>query len=93
MGAINGLLETLALSVGCAQRALTVLRCALVMSSEGEYDMGSGGPLSMLRSIRHGGEEDFMDGRGRGFSDGFPDGFPDIRIEDTLDYLGLVPTT
>jgi hypothetical protein len=75
---IKDVLESLAMSVGCAERALDALRCVLVMSSD--WDFG----VELNESNTHGAFTD----RGRALVTSYSEG----SLNETIDFLGLLPT-
>ena len=84
---IKRLLEILALSVGCAQRALNALRCVLVMSSDWDFGVEMNETSNVSESLRSGGHDAFI-----GRNQGFPAVYSETGITETLDFLGLLLT-
>lgn len=82
---IQHVLETLAMSIGCAQRALDSLRCVLVMSSDWDFgvDLNESSGIDPVRTGAH----DTFTERGRTFVPSFSEG----SLTETMDFLGLRP--
>jgi hypothetical protein len=80
---VSTLLETLAVFVGSARRALEALRCVLPISNEWDslFDSASG-PSAPIPGLQ---VSSFESGRA------FPEAYSDINMEETLQFLGLVP--
>ncbi|EXJ75452.1 uncharacterized protein A1O5_02148 [Cladophialophora psammophila CBS 110553] len=85
-GEITHLLETLALSVGSAQRALAALRCALIMPSEVDCGLDLEGTPSFLEPVHNGTHVTFTER-----DQDLLDGYSDASIGETLNFLGLIP--
>ncbi|OQV04118.1 hypothetical protein CLAIMM_09057 isoform 1 [Cladophialophora immunda] len=83
---IARLLETLALSVGSAQRALAALRCVLIVPSDVDCGLESEDIPSFLEPVRTGTHDAFTE-RDRDFLDEYSD----TNIAETLNFLGLIP--
>ncbi|KAJ9606264.1 hypothetical protein H2200_009225 [Cladophialophora chaetospira] len=83
---IKDVLESLALSVGCAQRALDALRCVLVMSSDWNFGVESNDSSGASQPVRTNPHGAFTD-KGRLFVTSYSDG----SLTETMDFLGVLP--
>ena len=59
---IKRVLETLSLTVGCAQRALEALRCVLIMSSDWDFGLEMNDSTSILEPVHTGLPNAFTEG-------------------------------
>jgi hypothetical protein len=80
---VSKLLETLAVFVGSARRALAALRCVLPISNEWYSIFDVDDASALLAPIR--GPQDLSFERGQAF----PEAYSDMNIEETLQFLGL----